>query len=122
MAGQDVAESGYWLDDMRVGLEDLRDGKLESAMITMALMAERGWALAQANAAYLIERKMGYRYVNRDPLIWRSPILMSPSTKRVVSAATSSSSYNHVDTNMISRHICLHALNRGCIVYVRQLR
>lgn len=70
---------------MRVGLEDLRDGKLESATITMALMAERGWALAQANAAYLIEKKMGYRYAERDPLIWRSPILKWPFEKSCVS-------------------------------------
>lgn len=57
-----MAESGYWLEDLRAARESLREGKAESALVTYAIMANEGYAIAQANAAYMLRKRMGYRY------------------------------------------------------------
>jgi TPR repeat protein len=60
-ARQAVAEGGPWVLMVKEARDLYLDGDLEGALSRFALAAEEGYAIAQANAAYMLERGKGYK-------------------------------------------------------------
>lgn len=58
---QRAAEGGYWAAAVRFGLDLYKRGDHTGAVAVLGMAAEEGYELAQANAAYLLEHRMGYR-------------------------------------------------------------
>lgn len=62
---QRAAEGGYWSAGARLGLDLYKRGELAAAVAVLCMAAEEGYEVAQANAAYLLQHRMGYRCVVR---------------------------------------------------------
>lgn len=60
---QSAAEGGYWAAASRFGLDLYKRGDYTGAVAILSMAAEEGYELAQANAAWLLEHRMGYRWV-----------------------------------------------------------
>lgn len=58
---QRAAEGGYWAAGARFGLDMYKRGDFVGAVAVLSMAAEEGYELAQANAAYLLANRMGYR-------------------------------------------------------------
>ncbi len=68
---QRAAEGGYWAAAVRFGLDLYKRGEHPAALAVLAMAAEEGYELAQANAAYMLTRRMGYDLVDADDLALR---------------------------------------------------
>lgn len=66
-----AAEGGYWIAGVRYGIDLYRVGQHAQAVTLLAMGAEEGYELAQANAAYMFEHRMGYSLPDADELALR---------------------------------------------------
>ncbi|XP_043272425.1 protein sel-1 homolog 1 isoform X2 [Venturia canescens] len=53
---KNVAERGKWSDQLMAAHTDYREGRIDQAFITYALLAEMGYEVAQSNAAFILDR------------------------------------------------------------------
>lgn len=53
---KNVAERGKWSDQLMVAHTDYREGRIDQAFVTYALLAEMGYEVAQSNAAFILDR------------------------------------------------------------------
>ena len=66
-----AAEGGYWIAGVRYGIDLYKAGQYAQAVTLLAMGAEEGYELAQANAAYMFEHRMGYSLPDADDLALR---------------------------------------------------
>ncbi len=66
-----VAEAGYWVAGAKYGVDLYKAGQVQQAAMILAMMAEEGYEIAQANAAYLFSHRMGYTFDDADELALR---------------------------------------------------
>lgn len=66
-----AAEGGYWIAGVRYGIDLYKAGEYAQAVTLLAMGAEEGYELAQANAAYMFEHRMGYSLPDADDLALR---------------------------------------------------
>lgn len=66
-----AGESGYWISGVRYGIDLYKAGLMEHAVTFLAMAAEEGYEIAQANAAYMLEHRMGYSLPDADDLALR---------------------------------------------------
>ncbi|XP_015597864.1 protein sel-1 homolog 1 [Cephus cinctus] len=53
---KNVAERGKWSDQLMAAHTDYREGRINEAFVTYALLAEMGYEVAQSNAAFILDR------------------------------------------------------------------
>ncbi|XP_012285315.1 protein sel-1 homolog 1 [Orussus abietinus] len=53
---KNVAERGKWSDQLMAAHTDYREGRIDEAFVTYALLAEMGYEVAQSNAAFILDR------------------------------------------------------------------
>lgn len=53
---KNVAERGKWSDQLMSAHSDYRDGRVDEAFTSYALLAEMGYEVAQSNAAFILDR------------------------------------------------------------------
>lgn len=53
---KNVAERGKWTDQLMAVHTDYREGRIDQAFVTYALLAEMGYEVAQSNAAFILNR------------------------------------------------------------------
>lgn len=53
---KNVAERGKWGEQLMEAHSHYRDGRVDEAFVTYALLAELGYEVAQSNAAFLLDR------------------------------------------------------------------
>lgn len=53
---KNVAERGKWSDQLMMAHNDYREGRVDEAFVTYALLAEMGYEVAQSNAAFILDR------------------------------------------------------------------
>eukprot|EP00624_Nannochloropsis_granulata_P001388 evm.model.NODE_16750_length_12696_cov_35.850582.4 len=61
-----AAEGGYWIAGVRYGIDLYRAGQYTQAITILSMLAEEGYEIAQANAAYMFEHRMGYSFPDAD--------------------------------------------------------
>ncbi|CAK9803184.1 Protein sel-1 homolog 1 [Anthophora quadrimaculata] len=53
---KNVAERGKWSDQLMVAHNDYREGRINEAFVSYALLAEMGYEVAQSNAAFILDK------------------------------------------------------------------
>ena len=66
---KNVAERGKWSDQLMAAHTDYREGRVDEAFVTYALLAEMGYEVAQSNAAFILDRTETSIFTEEEGLV-----------------------------------------------------
>lgn len=67
---KNVAERGRWSEKLMQAYADYRDGRVDTALVKYAFLAELGYEVAQSNSAFILDRGESRHFPKNETFAW----------------------------------------------------
>lgn len=67
---KNVAERGRWSEKLMQAYSDYRDGRVDTALVKYAFLAELGYEVAQSNSAFILDRGESRHFPKNETFAW----------------------------------------------------